>query len=71
MSVHCLEQVTYREMMSIIETQYPDSLFRCPDPKEEVAKNYQIDGFVGSVSFVTSMTDAFCGDCNRWVVSKA
>lgn len=31
----------------------------------EVAKNFRIPGFRGSVSFVTSMTHSFCGDCNR------
>jgi len=30
-----------------------------------VAKNFHIPGFKGSVSFITSMTQAFCGDCNR------
>jgi cyclic pyranopterin phosphate synthase len=30
-----------------------------------VAKDFRIVGGEGSVSFVTSMTDAFCGDCNR------
>lgn len=35
------------------------------DPRHEVAKNFHIPGFQGSVSFITSMTQAFCGDCNR------
>lgn len=35
------------------------------DAKEEVAKNFRVPGFCGTVSFVTSMTQAFCGDCNR------
>jgi len=35
------------------------------DPKGEVARNYRLEGFRGSVSFVTSMTKAFCSDCNR------
>ena len=35
------------------------------DPSGEVAKNFRVPGFVGTVSFVTSMTKAFCGDCNR------
>ncbi len=30
-----------------------------------MAKNFRVPGFVGTVSFVTSMTKAFCGDCNR------
>ena len=38
---------------------------RCTDPKGEVAKNFRVDGFEGTVSFVTSMTSHFCGDCNR------
>ena len=35
------------------------------DPKGEVAKNFRVPGFRGSVSFITSMTKAFCADCNR------
>jgi len=35
------------------------------DPAGEVAKNFRVRGHRGSVSFVTSMTQAFCGDCNR------
>ena len=30
-----------------------------------MAKNFSVPGHVGTVSFVTSMTDAFCGGCNR------
>lgn len=35
------------------------------DPKGEVAKNYRVSGYAGTLSFVTSMTSHFCGDCNR------
>lgn len=35
------------------------------DPVGEVAKNFFVPGFSGSVSFITSMTSAFCADCNR------
>lgn len=35
------------------------------DPAGEVAKNFQVPGFRGSVSFITSMSQAFCSDCNR------
>jgi cyclic pyranopterin phosphate synthase len=38
---------------------------RHADPAGEVAKNFSVPGFKGSVSFITSMTHAFCGDCNR------
>jgi len=30
-----------------------------------VAKDFRIDGFVGSVGFITSMSDHFCESCNR------
>ena len=40
-------------------------MWQLQDPRAEVAKNFQVPGFVGSVSFITSMTKAFCGDCNR------
>jgi cyclic pyranopterin phosphate synthase len=43
----------------------PAGLVRLDDPAGEVAKNYRAPGHVGTVSFVTSMTHAFCGDCNR------
>ena len=44
-----------------------DTSRRCylQDPKGEVAKNFRVPGFRGSVSFITSMTKAFCADCNR------
>lgn len=35
------------------------------DARGEVAKNFRVPGFRGSISFITSMTSAFCGDCNR------
>ena len=40
-------------------------LERQQDPHGEVAKNFRVKGFKGTVSFVTSMTQAFCADCNR------
>lgn len=30
-----------------------------------VAKDYQLAGYPGTVSFITSMTDSFCSTCNR------
>ena len=64
--------VTYKEMKARvhdhISQKYSDTylqLVRCNDPKGEVAKNYQLAGHKGTISFVTSMTSAFCHDCNR------
>eukprot|EP00210_Caulerpa_lentillifera_P004734 g4518.t1 len=57
--------VTYKEMFEIVKSHFPQGLVRFEDPKGEVAKNYKVSGFTGSVSFITSMTNAFCGDCTR------
>ena len=58
------KMVRYRDMMQQIgDGGY--RLDRMDDLYGEVAKNYRVPGFTGSVSFVTSMTSAFCGECNR------
>lgn len=35
------------------------------DHPTETAKNFVIDGHIGTVSFITSMTEHFCAGCNR------
>jgi hypothetical protein len=47
------------------------ALQRLPDPAGEVAKNFRVPGYRGTVSFITSMTSKFCSDCNRWVSGGA
>eukprot|EP01025_Chloroclados_australasicus_P006003 TRINITY_DN11973_c2_g4_i2.p1 TRINITY_DN11973_c2_g4~~TRINITY_DN11973_c2_g4_i2.p1 ORF type:complete len:224 (-),score=18.84 TRINITY_DN11973_c2_g4_i2:287-880(-) len=59
------KMVSYREMMDIIRSRYDCELEVVPSPKNEVAKNFRVPGFAGSVSFITSMTQHFCHDCNR------
>ncbi len=59
------KMVGYREMVAAVRQAFPQGLERLCDPAGEVAKNFRVPGFKGSVSFITSMTHAFCGDCNR------
>ncbi|KAF8071251.1 CNX2 [Scenedesmus sp. PABB004] len=59
------KMVPYRELMAAVQQSFPAGLERLPAPAGEVAKNFRVPGFRGSVSFITSMTHAFCGDCNR------
>lgn len=59
------KMVPYRDMVAAVEGAFPQGLERCRDPRGEVAKNFKVPGFRGSVSFITSMTSAFCSDCNR------
>ncbi|KAI8104326.1 hypothetical protein M9434_002884 [Picochlorum sp. BPE23] len=61
--------VSYKEMFKAVNTYAKetsgDGLVRFADGHGEVAKNFRVPGFKGSVSFITSMTSQFCGDCNR------
>ena len=56
--------VSYKECKSAIEDKF-GPLSRLADPATEVAKNYRVPGFAGTVSFISSMTEHFCGGCNR------
>lgn len=56
--------VTYRQMVAAVQAAH-GPLVRMDDPAGEVAKNFCVPGYAGSVSFVTSMTAAFCADCTR------
>lgn len=37
----------------------------------DTAKRWRVPGFRGSVGFITSMTDHFCGGCNRLRLTAA
>lgn len=41
------------------------NLSRLKDHPTDTAKNFRVDGHVGTVSFITSMTENFCAGCNR------
>jgi len=38
---------------------------REPTEKNHTSKTYQIPGYVGKLGFITSMSNHFCGTCNR------
>jgi cyclic pyranopterin phosphate synthase len=54
----------FSEMLDVIRTKYP-TIYRAKGHKNDTSKTYQIPGFVGKVGFITSMTNDFCGTCNR------
>lgn len=53
----------YREMRSQIESKH--TLRPISTAREAVGKDFEIEGFVGTIGFVTSMTESFCDGCNR------
>lgn len=53
----------YVEMRSMIEAKF--QLEALPGQPSDVAKEFSIVGHQGTVGFVTSVTDSFCGGCSR------
>lgn len=51
-------------MLSTIQEKYPD-FHAMPNEPNDTSKAYQVNGFKGLVGFITSMTEHFCGSCNR------
>lgn len=58
------KMLPYQEMLQMIQTKYPH-VVKVQDHKNDTSKTFKIPGFVGWFGFITSMTDNFCGTCNR------
>ena len=57
------EFISYEEIKNIIEKKY--TLIPKASNPSEVAKSFTIKGFYGTVSIISSISNHFCGDCNR------
>jgi cyclic pyranopterin phosphate synthase len=55
--------MSYAEMRALIQREY--ELVPLVGEKTAVGKDFRLAGHQGTVSFVTSMTESFCGGCNR------
>ncbi|XP_038197481.1 molybdenum cofactor biosynthesis protein 1 isoform X2 [Arvicola amphibius] len=58
------KMVSYKEMLDAIQQQWP-GLEKLPEEDSSTAKAFKIPGFQGQISFITSMSEHFCGTCNR------
>ncbi|XP_061649807.1 molybdenum cofactor biosynthesis protein 1 isoform X2 [Phyllopteryx taeniolatus] len=58
------KMVSYQEMSDHIRQQWPD-LETLQTGHSDTAKIFKVPGFKGQVGFITSMSDHFCGSCNR------
>ena len=54
----------YKEMIEYIEKEH-DALVRLVDGPNDTSKTYHVPGYTGRVGFITSMSENFCGSCNR------
>lgn len=59
------KMVPYSRMLEIIQQQYGDQVYRSEDAANDTSKAYRIAGHVGRIGFITSMSEHFCGSCNR------
>ena len=55
--------VTAAQMLELVKTEF--GVTKLEDQKHDTAKKYQVPGFVGTFAFITTMSEHFCGDCNR------
>src|SRR6185437_11030444 len=55
--------IPYAEMRSVISQRH--QLIPLVTSSSAVGKDFRLAGHVGTVSFVSSMTESFCGGCNR------
>lgn len=59
------KMVSYMEILDIISKEYP-SISRVDETEYgATAKRYTIPGLGGSIGFISSMSNHFCGSCNR------
>jgi len=58
------KMVGYEEMLGMIREKFP-GLRKVRDGKNETSKTFEVPGFMGRFGFITSMTENFCGSCNR------
>lgn len=63
------KMVSFNEMLERITVHYPTLRHTVPDGHHngphDTSKTYEVPGFAGRVGFITSMTNNFCGGCNR------
>ncbi len=56
--------VPYPEMIRVLQEAFPGMHPTSDDP-HATAKTWRIPGFTGELGFITSMSEHFCGGCNR------
>ncbi|XJO77273.1 hypothetical protein BDV3_001874 [Batrachochytrium dendrobatidis] len=57
--------ISYKELLSILGTKF-SGITKLVDDPNDTSKAFQVDDFHGKFGFITSMSDHFCGTCNRF-----
>lgn len=61
------KMVSFQQLYSSIAKHYGKDMCEQMPPKtiNETAKSFRVKGHIGTVGFISSMTNAFCSTCNR------
>lgn len=54
---------SYKEMLNMISAKY--EFLKLEDAINDTAKKYTVPGHAGTFAFITTITEPFCGTCNR------
>ncbi|GAA3509663.1 GTP 3',8-cyclase MoaA [Aquimarina addita] len=57
--------VTQQEILDKVNYTFPLQVKRMKDAPHDTSRNYKIEGFSGSFSIISSVTNPFCDTCNR------
>lgn len=56
--------IPYNEMLARLNRKF-GTLERVEDAPNDTCKHWRVSGWKGRIGFITSMSDHFCGSCNR------
>jgi len=57
--------ISFKEIMTRIESRYEGNVVKLEDAKNDTAKNYSIKNYKGTFAVISSVTNPFCDTCNR------
>ncbi|GLV38007.1 Molybdenum cofactor synthesis 1 [Carabus blaptoides fortunei] len=58
------KMVPFKEMLARITAKWSE-FSALPNAANDTSKAYKVPGFAGQIGFITSMSEHFCGSCNR------
>ncbi len=57
--------VSLQEILDKLENVYGNKVIKLQDGKNDTAKSYAIEGYIGTFAVISSITNPFCDSCNR------
>jgi cyclic pyranopterin phosphate synthase len=59
--------ITAKQMLEVVQAEM--EVVKLQDQVHDTAKKYKVVGYEGTFAFITTMSEHFCGDCNRMRVT--